>query len=210
MGIIDYFRDEGDMYAGQTFDEARCSRSGVEWDEYFLLMAQLVSVKSRDPSTKVGVVIADAEHEPLSLGFNGFPANMPDLTEYYENKDTKYDRVIHGDMNALLFAGRRLIKFSPQPVTMYLWPFLTCSRCMVHGLQCGIRRFVVDADSEVREYHHTAARYAKECGAKIIPLKRTHRLSVSKIGSPDGMSESALTGSIRTTPLEDMLRTVGL
>ena len=152
----------------------------MQWDEYFMLLAEVASVKSKDPSTQVGVFLVGADHVPLSLGFNGFPSGMPDVG--YEDRENKYDRVIHGDMNALMFAGRDKIRAAPQPVTMYLYPFLTCHRCMVHAIQYGVRRFVIDEYAEKRDYHVKAERYAEECGAQIIRLKRTHQVTISKRG----------------------------
>jgi len=48
------------------------------WDRKFMEMAVLVASWSKDPSTKVGCVIADSDHAQLSEGFNGFPRGIAD------------------------------------------------------------------------------------------------------------------------------------
>ena len=42
-----------------------------EWDEYFLGIAEAVSQKSKDPSSKMGCVIVDENKRVISLGYNG-------------------------------------------------------------------------------------------------------------------------------------------
>ena len=42
------------------------------WDQYFMTMAYLISMKSKDPSTRVGAVIVGKDHEIRSTGYNGF------------------------------------------------------------------------------------------------------------------------------------------
>lgn len=108
-----------------------------KWDLRFLEMAQLVAGWSKDPSTKCGAVIVRPDNTVVSVGFNGFPKDMNDNTELYANRETKYSRIIHCEMNALIFAKEVLWAYS-----LYTWPFLSCDRCAVHMIQAGIGRFV--------------------------------------------------------------------
>jgi dCMP deaminase len=48
-----------------------------KWDRRWLELAQHVSSWSKDPSTKVGSVIAQGK-QLVSLGYNGFPASCED------------------------------------------------------------------------------------------------------------------------------------
>lgn len=112
----------------------------AKWDRRFLELAELVGSWSRDPSTKVGAVIVDKDKRVVSLGFNGFPQGMCDSEHLYSVRDIKLSRVVHAEMNALIFAGR-----VPQGSTLYTYPLLPCDRCIVHMLQAGIRRFVSSA-----------------------------------------------------------------
>lgn len=111
-------------------------RSQDKWDVRFLELAQKMASFSKDPSTKVGAIIA-RERVQVSCGFNGFPQGMPDDPVLYDNRTEKYSRIIHAEMNAFIFAERPV-----RGTTIYTWPFATCDRCAVHLLQAGIREFV--------------------------------------------------------------------
>lgn len=109
----------------------------VNRDQYFLSLAEAVAARSKDPSTKVGAVLVDLLGRVVSTGYNGFPQCMRDHSEHYADREQKYSRIIHAEMNAVLFAGRDL-----HGCTVYTWPFLSCDRCAVHLLQAGVTRFV--------------------------------------------------------------------
>lgn len=106
-------------------------------------MAQLVASWSKDPSTKCGAVVVRPDKTVASLGFNGFPRGMSDDPLYYLERDIKYSRVIHAEMNALLTAKEELKGY-----TLYVFPFCPCDRCCVHVIQAGIARVVFPAASE--------------------------------------------------------------
>ncbi len=66
-----------------------------DWDQYFIKMAQLISTKSKDPSTKVGCVIVGPDNEVRSTGYNGFPRGV---RETVTGKDvTRTPVQIHAD-----------------------------------------------------------------------------------------------------------------
>lgn len=109
----------------------------LKWDKRFLTLAEHVAPWSKDPSTKVGAVIIRPDRTVASIGFNGFPKGMSDSVELYEDRETKYDRVIHAEINAILNAMEPVCGY-----TLYTWPFFTCSRCSVHIIQAGISRVV--------------------------------------------------------------------
>ena len=48
----------------------------LNWDEYFMGMAVLSSLRSKDPSTKVGAVIVNDEKKVVSIGYNGMPRHI--------------------------------------------------------------------------------------------------------------------------------------
>lgn len=108
-----------------------------KWDTRFLLLAETVAQWSKDPSTKCGAVIVRPDHSVASLGFNGFPKNMPDDPALYEDRDAKLSRIIHAEMNALLHAHGPVAG-----CTLYTWPLCCCDRCAAHMIQAGITRVV--------------------------------------------------------------------
>lgn len=112
------------------------------WDRRFLQLAKTVSSFSKDPSTQVGAVIT-RDKVGVSWGYNGFPSGMPDTPELYADRDEKYSRIIHAEVNALLHSPG-----SVQGCTLYTYPFLCCDRCVVMMLEAGIQRFVCPTLSE--------------------------------------------------------------
>lgn len=106
------------------------------WDHRFLVLAKLVGSWSKDPSTQVGAVIVDDNHRIISVGYNGFPQKIEDDERLYD-RETKYKIIVHGEINAILFANRSL-----DNCTLYTIPFEPCPRCAGLIIQSGIKRVV--------------------------------------------------------------------
>ena len=45
----------------------------ISWDEYFMGVAVLSSMRSKDPNTQVGACIVNSEKKIVGVGYNGFP-----------------------------------------------------------------------------------------------------------------------------------------
>ncbi len=108
-----------------------------KWDIRFLGLAKFVSDWSKDPSTKTGAAIIRPDRTIASIGFNGFPRKMKDDEELYNNREIKYSRIVHCEMNAILSADESLSGY-----TLYTYPFASCDRCAVHVIQKSIERVV--------------------------------------------------------------------
>ena len=117
-----------------------------KWNYWFLGMAKYVSTASKDPSTKTGGVIVRPDKTIVSVGFNGFPRKIADKLELLENREEKYKRIVHSEMNAILNAHG-----SVEGCTLYNWPGQSCARCAVHVIQAGIIR-VVSPDSSHTDF----------------------------------------------------------
>lgn len=109
----------------------------MNWDHYFLRIADVAASKSKDPSTKVGAVIVRPDRTIVSVGYNGFPRGVADTPERLNDRPTKYSLIVHGEMNAILSARESL-----EGCTLYTVPFMPCDRCFVHVIQTGIKRVV--------------------------------------------------------------------
>ena len=107
-----------------------------KWVGRFIEMAFLVASWSRDPSSKVGSVIA-RNKRIVSLGFNGFPANTDDNPDLYSDRERKYLRVVHAEKNAILFARQDL-----EGCTLYATHF-PCCQCAAFIIQSGIKCVIV-------------------------------------------------------------------
>jgi dCMP deaminase len=115
-----------------------------KWDSRFIDLARLVASWSKDPSTKVGAVIARPDHTVAAIGYNGFARGVRDHTERYADRETKYAMVVHAESNALLSSRESL-----EGYTLYVTPIPPCSQCAAAIIQRGIRRVVVDQRKEV-------------------------------------------------------------
>ena len=45
----------------------------ISWDEYFMGVAKLAGLRSKDPNSQVGSCIVSPDNKILSIGYNGFP-----------------------------------------------------------------------------------------------------------------------------------------
>lgn len=115
-----------------------------KWDLRFLEMAKLVSTWSKDPSTGIGAVITNDKNRIISLGFNGYPRGIKD--EGMENREEKLAKVLHAEVNAVLFSNKDLTDH-----TIYVYPLLPCSQCMSIIIQSGITRIVVMQSDQQKE-----------------------------------------------------------
>ena len=117
------------------------SRKNISWDEYFMGMAVLSSLRSKDPSTQVGAVIVNEEKKVVSIGYNGMPRLIKDddLTwNKGEGLDSKYLYVCHAELNAIL-NSRNGASLSNCTVYVTLFP---CNECTKALIQVGIKEVV--------------------------------------------------------------------
>ncbi len=108
----------------------------MDWDEYFLKIAETVALRSKDPSTQVGTVIVDEQHRPVSFGYNGMIQGADESKMTLSERPMKYYFSIHSEMNALIFAQQDL-----RGCTVYSG-FAPCVDCLRHLLQAGVSRVV--------------------------------------------------------------------
>ena len=115
----------------------------ITWDEYFMGIAKLSALRSKDPNTQVGACIVSPEHKILSMGYNGFPIGCSDdeFTWSREGEDNKYLYTTHSELNAILnYRGGSL-----DGTTIYVTLF-PCNECAKAIIQSGIREVVYACD----------------------------------------------------------------
>ena len=60
----------------------------ITWDSYFMGIAYMAGLRSKDVNTKVGACIVSKDNRILSTGYNGAPRKMKDsLVPKENNKD---------------------------------------------------------------------------------------------------------------------------
>lgn len=106
--------------------------------EYFLRMAQVVSLRSHDSQTVHGAVFVK-DDRVISTGYNGFPAGMPD--EYLPNvRDQKYKFINHAEENAVYAAAS--LGVSLKGATAYITG-IPCSNCARILISVGIKKWFI-------------------------------------------------------------------
>jgi dCMP deaminase len=117
----------------------------LSWDEYFMAVALLSAQRSKDPNTRVGACIANAEKKIVGVGYNGFPIGCSDEILPWGRSgdplDTKYPYVCHAELNAILNS----IPGSLAGCVMYTALF-PCNECAKVIIQSGIREVVYLSD----------------------------------------------------------------
>jgi len=138
-----------------------------KWDVRFLNLASEISTWSKDPSTKCGAVIVDADRRVVATGYNGFPRGVDDNDIRYNNREEKYRYVVHAEANAILNAVA-----SVKGGTLYVNPMQPCQECAKLIVQSGIKRVVTLLPSPERklrwrESFAAAATMFEEAGVEV-------------------------------------------
>ncbi len=111
----------------------------ISWDEYFMGVALLAAMRSKDPSTQVGACIVDNQNVIISTGYNGFPIGCSDddFSWEREGEDTKYPFVVHAELNAILNAHGKSLENAR--IFVDLFP---CNECAKAIIQSGIKEVI--------------------------------------------------------------------
>lgn len=117
----------------------------ISWDEYFMGVAILSGMRSKDPNSQVGCCIVSQDNKILSMGYNGFPKGCSDDEFPWDREgdplDTKYVYVAHSELNAILnYSGGSL---AGSKLYVSLFP---CNECAKAIIQCGIKEVIYDSD----------------------------------------------------------------
>ena len=117
----------------------------ISWDEYFMGVAKLSGMRSKDPSSQVGACIVSPDNKILSMGYNGFPKGCSDdvfpWAREGEELDTKYLYVTHSELNAILNYRGGSLEGSKIYVTLF-----PCNECAKAIIQAGIKTIIYKED----------------------------------------------------------------
>ncbi|KAF7457990.1 DCMP deaminase [Cryptosporidium felis] len=147
--------------------------SRPNWDEYFMKIARLASLRSNCISRKVGSVIVKGK-KIISTGYNGTPKNMPNCFEggckrcispnRTEGSSLEACSCMHAEANAMLFAG--IEKCIGGTIYTTLLPCISCTKTII---QCEFKRVVFGAEYNVPD------------DISVIRLFRDSKIQVDKI-----------------------------
>lgn len=119
----------------------------ISWDEYFMGVASLSALRSKDPHTQVGACVASSKNKVLTMGYNGMPIGVSDDSMPWGGEpedgnplNSKYLYVCHAEFNAILNA-----RVSLDGSTIYVTLF-PCNECAKAIIQSGIKEIVYCSD----------------------------------------------------------------
>ena len=151
----------------------------ISWDEYFMGIAKLSALRSKDPNTQVGACIVSPEHKILSMGYNGFPIGCSDddFSWSREGEDNTYLYTTHSELNAILnYRGGSL-----DGTTIYVTLF-PCNECAKAIIQSGIREVVYASDKYAGTMSVVASKRMLESSGvtvrEYVPTDRTVTLDL--------------------------------
>ena len=145
----------------------------LNWDQYFMGIAKLSAMRSKDPSTQVGACIVGDDNRILSIGYNGTPNGFGDSVFPWDREgeplNTKYMYVCHAEMNAILnYRGNRK-ELENARVYVDLFP---CNECAKIIIQSGIKEVVYLCDKYAKTDSVIASkRLFDSCGVKYRQIE---------------------------------------
>ena len=152
----------------------------LSWDEYFMSIAVISAMRSKDPNTQVGACIVK-NNRILSIGYNGTPNGFEDKFFPWGREGqalkTKYPFVCHAEMNAISnFEG---IKKELEGSKLYVTLF-PCNECAKLVIQNGIKEIIYLED----KYKETEGVKASkimfdECGVKYTEFPKEKRKTLT-------------------------------
>lgn len=129
-------------------------------------LAATVATRSPDPKTQVGAVLVDQTDRVVGTGFNGPPAGFPDSQlDWDKREDSLYHRIVHAEMNAILYSGSRYDERAKLYVTMS-----PCKDCIKLIAAAGIKTIIYrDRYKDIG----TVSDLAREFGITLTEYKET-------------------------------------
>lgn len=130
----------------------------VDWDEYFMGLAYMASMKSKDKGAKTGAIIVDDDHIPVMTGFNGLAKGLIETAER-SVKPLKLKVTSCAERSAILFAARK--GKAVEGTTIYT-QWCPCNECAIAIIQSGIKKVVVHKENIPSESWNDEFEFSKE------------------------------------------------
>ena len=141
----------------------------ISWDEYFMGIARLSAMRSKDPNTQVGACIVDQKNRICATGYNGFPTGCDDDIFPWGNDgefiDTKYPYVVHAEANAVLNRNSKDLEGCRIYTTLF-----PCHECTKLIIQSRIREIIFQSNKyEDSDSHRATLKMLEAIG---IPFRQ--------------------------------------
>jgi len=151
----------------------------ISWDEYFMGVASLSAMRSKDPKTQVGACIVNTEKRIIGIGYNGFPVGVEDDDFPWNTGETwldsKYPYVVHAEPNAILNATVSL-----KNATLYVTLF-PCNECAKLIIQSGIKELVFLEDKYHDRDSFVASRKMFEAAGVLMRQMSSLKVTIESV-----------------------------
>ena len=153
----------------------------ISWDEYFMSVAGLSGMRSKDPNSQVGACIVSEDNRILSIGYNGAPNGFKDDEFPWERSgdplETKYFYVCHAEMNAVVnYRGGSNKDLKNAKIYVYYFP---CNECAKIIIQSGIKEIIYCHDKYAKEPFMIASKKLLDvCGVKYRKLDMPEDITI--------------------------------
>ena len=143
----------------------------MNWDEYFINIAEQVKLKSKDKNTQIGVVVVGKDNSIVSTGYNSFARGINDDIDERQEKPEKYFWFDHAERNAIYNAAR--IGLSTLGTTMYMTCGISCADCARAIINSGISKIILRTGrgattQKWQESSKRSMQMFKEAGIEVI------------------------------------------
>ncbi len=135
----------------------------TRWHERLMGLAAYVSGWSKDPSTRVGAVLANPDtHQIIGIGYNGLPRGIEDDHRLHDRQE-RLSIIVHAEVNAILNANGNTFG-----ATLYT-THQPCPQCAAAIINAGIKRVVyMPNDDFAKRWGHGGVSLLNEAGIEVV------------------------------------------
>jgi len=99
----------------------------VDWTEYFMILALMISKRSPCNRLHVGCVIVNDQNNIISVGYNGFLAGAPHKSVIIDGHEVA---TVHAEQNAISSAAKYGISVKDCFIYITHFPCIHCSKIL--------------------------------------------------------------------------------
>ena len=170
--IVIYSRKERDKIL-KELGKMKMEKERPSWDEYFMQITKLISMRSTCLRRKVGALLVK-DKRILSTGYNGAPSGLPhcaevgclrEKLEIPAGQRQEICRGLHAEQNAVIQAALHGVSIKGAILYCTHQPCITCAKIIINA---GIKKIVFEGDYPDELSSHML----KEAEVELIKWKR--------------------------------------
>ena len=154
-----------DMSISELMAEVAKDCDRLDWDDYFISMAFLISARSACERLHVGCVLVK-DTRVVSVGYNGFLPGAPHVSRVDEGHE---QATVHAEQNCIADCAKRGVGVDGATAFITHYPCVNCVKILAaSGVNC-VKYYHDYKNSEV------ARELLSEAGIRVVRLGKTPR-----------------------------------